>query len=94
MPLQKQAEAKGFNALTTYIFVCMLFMAIAMLYYGLIVFKLRRFNKIGKEKLNSKERDDSKTTNTILKSDRWMLVIYCIAFAVYNSVYFIVNCLM
>ena len=86
LALHKQAEAKGFNALTTYIFVCMLFMAIAMLYYGLIIFKLRRFNKIEDEKMNYKE-NDIQVSNTILKLDRLMLVTYCIVFGIYNAGY-------
>ena len=35
---KKDEETKGFNALTSYIFVCMLFMALAIFYYGLILF--------------------------------------------------------
>ena len=65
----------------------MVFMAIAMLYYGLITFKLRRFNKIEDEKINSKE-NDIKVSNAILKLDRVMLVFYCLAFGFYNIGYF------
>ena len=85
--LRKQAEAQGFNALTTYILVCIVFIAIAMLYYGLIIFKLQRFNKIEDEKRNSKE-NSAKVSNTILKWDRVMLVLYCIGFSFYNVAYF------
>ena len=85
--LCKQAEAQGFNALTTYILVCIVFIAIAMLYYGLIIFKLQRFNKIEDEKKNSKE-NSAKVSNTILKWDRVMLVLYCIGFSFYNVTYF------
>ena len=58
-----------------------------MLHYGMIIFKLRRFNKIGDEEMNSKE-SDNKVSNTILKCDRLMLVIYCIVFGLYNAGYF------
>ena len=85
--MHKQAEARGFNALTTYILVCIVFIAIAMLYYGLIIFKLQRFNKIEDEKKNSKE-NSAKVSNTILKWDRVMLVLYCIGFSFYNVTYF------
>ena len=66
----------------------MVFMAFAMLYYGLILFKLRRFNKIEDEKMNSKENDIN-VSNKILKWDRVMLFFYCIAFGFYNVYYFI-----
>ena len=85
--LHKQAEAQGFNALTTYILVCIVFIAIAMFYYGLIIFKLQRFNKIEDEKKNSKE-NSAKVSNTILKWDRVMLLLYCIGFSLYNVTYF------
>ena len=85
--LQKQAEAKGFNALTTYIFVCMSFMAMAMLYYGLILFKLRRCSKIEDNEMNYEE-NGNKVFNTIIKLDRIMLVTYCIVFVIYNAGYF------
>ena len=57
-----------------------------MLYYGLIIFKLRRFNKIEDEKMNYKE-NDIQVSNTILKLDRLMLVTYCIVFGIYNAGY-------
>ena len=79
---------KGFNTLTQYIFICMIFMAMAMLYYGLIIFKLRRFNKIEHENMKTK------MSTTIIKLDRLMLAIYCIVFGVYNACYFIVNFLL
>ena len=87
MSLILKDEAEGFNALSTYIFACMLFMAMAMLHYGMIIFKLRRFNKIEDEKTNSKE-NDIKVSNTIIKWDRVMLILYCIVFGVYNAGYF------
>ena len=58
-----------------------------MFYYGLIIFKLQRFNKIEDEKKNSKE-NSAKVSNTILKWDRVMLVLYCIGFGFYNVTYF------
>ena len=65
----------------------MVFMAMAMLYYGLIMFKLRRFNKIKNEEKNLKE-NDAILGNAILKWDRVMLVFYCSAFGLYNAGYF------
>ena len=65
----------------------MVFMAVAMLHYGLIIFKLRKFNKINDEEKTSKENDIN-VSNTILKWDRVMLVFYCNIFGLYNAVYF------
>ena len=83
--LYEQAEAQGFNALTTYIFVCMVFIAIAMLYYGLMIFKLQRFNKIEDEK------GAQQMSNSIIKLDRLMLVAYVMFFLIFNVYYFISN---
>ena len=64
----------------------MSFMAMAMLYYGLILFKLQRCSKI-----KDKEMYGIKISETIVKLDRLMLVTYCIVFGIYNAGYFICN---
>ena len=66
----------------------MVFMAIAVLYYGLIIFKLQRFNKIAEDEEMNCKKNTIKFSNTIRKWDRRMLVFYCIAFGFYNASYF------
>ena len=69
----------------------MIFIALAMLYYGLILFKLRKFskkNKIGSTKKDSNE-DMEELSDSIIKWDRLMLVIYVIIFILFNAYYFI-----
>ena len=62
-------------------------MAFAMFYYGLILFKLRKVNKIDNEEMDTK-RNELQVSNAILKWDRLMLVFYCTIFGLYNAGYF------
>ena len=52
--------------------VCMTFIALAMMYYGLILFKLRTILKIEDIKLASKEHEKIQLSNSVIKSDRFM----------------------
>ena len=83
----KQTEASGFNALTIYILVCMIFIAMAMFYYGLILFTLRKILKI-KDAEKAGMSNDNELNNTIIKCDRGMLVVYVIFFIIFNASYF------
>ena len=63
----------------------MSFMAMAMLYYGLILFKLQSCSKIKDKEM---EMDGIKISKIIVKLDQLMLVTYCIVFGIYNAGYF------
>ena len=67
------------NALTIYIISCMLFIASAMIQYGMLLYlsRLRMKSKVNTEK---SEMDE--------KWDRRMLVIYVIIFTLFNLIYF------
>ena len=70
----------------------MIFIAFAMLYYGLILFKLRRITKISDAKMDPME-NDGQLTDSVIRSDHRMLVIYVAIFIFFNVCYFIfANC--
>ena len=85
--IYKQIEASGFNALTIYILVCMIFIAMAMFYYGLILFMLRKIFKI-EDAEKAAMRNDIPLNNIIIKCDRGMLVLYVNIFIIFNVSYF------
>ena len=86
MYLQKVA-AGGFNALTIYILICMIFVAMAMMYYGLILLKLRlNVMKIGDT--DSGQEGNKELTISIIKLDISMLIVYVIIFIIFNVFYF------
>ena len=83
--------AGGFNALTIYIWICMIFIALAMMYYGLILFKLRKIFKVeAEDDEKSLNRHAIKISNSIIKVDRVMLIVYLILFILLNVCYFII----
>ena len=72
----------------------MIFIALSMMYYGLIVFKLRKIksNKIKDAEIayNGIEED---LTNSIIKIDKFILVTYVVfCFKIFNAYYFIKYC--
>ena len=83
----QQILASGFNALTIYILVCMIFIAMAMFYYGLILFMLRKIFKI-QDAEKAGMRHDVQLNNSIIKFDRGMFVLYVIIFIIFNASYF------
>ena len=83
-----QNEVEGFNALTIYILTCMVFIASALMYYGLILFGMRKIMKIeDSRKLSSKK--DIQLSNFVVKCDRLMFVTHVITFILFNTCYFI-----
>ena len=79
--------------MTTYILICMVFICIAMLYYGIILFTLRKTSKESSEVdtvFNGTviKRKDAQLCDKIIKCDRIMIVIYVLVFTLYNVVYF------
>ena len=91
-----QDEAAGFNALTIYVLVCMIFIAMAMMYYGLILFSMRKVLKIEDAAENYSNKKDIQVSNRVVKCDRFVFVSYVISFILFNSCYFMsyfpVNC--
>ena len=67
----------------------MLFIALALLYYGLILFNLRKILKISDAAKAGNEKNVQQMTNSIIKMDRLMVVAYMIIFLLFNVCYFI-----
>ena len=84
-----QDEAAGFTALTVYVLTCMIFIASAMLYYGLILFNLRKILKIENSGKTFMENNDIHLTNSIIRWDRFMLIFFLFIFKLFNASYFI-----
>ena len=66
----------------------MIFIGMTMVYYGIILFRLRKILKIKDEKMASSE-NDIQVHNSIIKWDRAIFVGYGIIFALFNVAYFI-----
>ena len=86
--LQDETAGACFNALTSYIFSCMIAIALALVYYGLILYNMRKISKID-TKVN--EKGAQQMSNSIIKLDRLMLVAYVMFFLIFNVHYFISN---
>ena len=67
------------NALTIYIISCMLFIATAMIQYGILLY-LSRLHMKSKVNTEKSEMDE--------KWDRRMLIMYVIIFTLFNLIYF------
>ena len=86
--LQEETAGAGFNALTSYILSCMILIASALMYYGLILCNSRKISKVD---MKANEKGAQQMTNSIIKLDRLMLVAYVIIFLLFNVCYFISN---
>ena len=69
----------------------MIFIAMALFYYGLILFMLRKFFKV-EDAEKSGIRNDVQLNNAIIKYDGGMLVLYVIIFIIFNTSYFMRYC--
>ena len=67
----------------------MVFVQIAMDYYGIILLKLRPIVKI-EDTEKAFPRNDNKLSNAVTKIDRMMLALYLIIFLMFNFCYFII----
>ena len=65
----------------------MTFIASGMMYYGLLLFKLRKIVKIKDAKMANVE-SEVQTSNSVIKLDRLMLVFYVLTFIIFNIYYF------
>ena len=66
----------------------MVFIAMAIMYHGLILMILSRISKIGDAQMYL-NGDENKLSNSIIRWDRSMFIIYVIIFALVNVAYFI-----
>ena len=66
----------------------MIFLAMAMVYHGIILFKLQIIKKVNDAEIASNE-NGTKLSNLIIKTDRLMLIGYIILFVIFNGCYFI-----
>ena len=71
------STADSLNGLTIYIISCMLFVSIAMIYYGILLYILRQPSIL-----------DHETEKTI-KWDRLVLLLYGNVFILFNASYFV-----
>ena len=67
----------------------MVFVQIAMDYYGIILLKLRPIVKIEDTEM-AFPSNDVKLSNSVIKIDRLMLAVYLIIFGIFNVFYFII----
>ena len=67
----------------------MVFVQIAMDYYGLILLKLRPIVKIEDTEM-AFPCNDVNFSNSVIKIDRLMLAVYLIIFGIFNVFYFII----
>ena len=65
----------------------MVFLAMAMIYHGIILFILRKIKTIKDAEMAQNDSEDV-LSNSIIKLDRLILVIYGNIFAVFNACYF------
>ena len=66
----------------------MIFIAMAMMYYGLILFSMRKVLKIEDAAENYSNKKDIQVSNRVVKCDRFVFVTYVISFVLFNSCYF------
>ena len=58
------------------------------MYYGLLLFKLRKILKTEDQKMASSVGNEVQTSNSVIKLDRLMLVFYVLTFIIFNAYYF------
>ena len=69
----------------------MTFISLAMLYYGLILFKLRKYLKENKkivDTLATANQTQASEHNSVIRYDRMMFFVYLIIFLFFNTCYF------
>ena len=82
-------KSKSPTALTIYIIGCLSFMLMAILYYGLILYWIRKPKKVSNGSSTIKEKDEEYGEDQYIKIDRFMFVVYIISFLIYNMIYFL-----
>ena len=64
-------------------------MLIAILYYGLILYWIRKPKKVSNVSSTIKDKDEEYGEDQYIKIDRFMFVVYIISFLIYNMIYFL-----
>ena len=77
--------SKRTTALTTYILGCQVFAFLAMMYYGFILFAIRKTKKVSNQ---IQKREPSDNEDSFSRLDKLMFVIYILSFFFYNIVHF------
>ena len=77
--------SKSTTALTTYILGCQVFAFLAMMYYGIMLFAMRKTKKISNQ---IQKRDAYDNEDPFSRLDKLMFVIYILSFLFYNIVHF------
>ena len=76
-----------------YIIVCMTFVSIAMLYYGILLYLLRKTSMEITKKVGPMDTNEEDMLNLerdlVIKWDRKMFLLYGIGFILFNIVYFV-----
>ena len=90
---QEEAGSDYLNALVVYIIACMTFISIAMLYYGFLLYLLRKTSTESNKKVGPMMDTNDEMFNferdSVIKWDRKMFVFYGIGFILFNIGYFI-----
>ena len=76
--------SKSPTNLTTYILGCQVFAFLAMMYYGFILFAMRRTKKIDNLII---KKDAPENEDPFARLDKLMFVIYLVSFVIYNIVH-------
>ena len=73
--------------------ICMKFIVVSMMYYGMILFKFRKILKAQKDSTNTTlnlEKKEIELTNFVINLDRLMVFIYLMIFIIFNILFFII----
>ena len=89
---QEEAGSDYLNALVVYIIACMTFISIAMLYYGVLLYLLRKTSTEMTKKVGPMDTNDEMFNlehDLVIKWDRKMFLFYGIGFILINIGYFV-----
>ena len=76
--------------MTSYILGCQVFAFVAMVYYGIILFAIRKPKKVNDESpTNLSSNTNTNNEDPFARTDKLMFVIYIFCFAVYTLVHFV-----
>ena len=73
--------------------ICMKFIVVSMMYYGMILFKFRKILKAKKDSTSTSmnmEKKEIELTNFVINLDRLMVFIYLMIFIIFNIIFFII----
>ena len=73
--------------------ICMKFIVLSMMYYGMILFKFRKILKAKKDSTSTSmnmEKKEIELTNFVINLDRLMVFIYLMIFIIFNIIFFII----